>query len=420
MDKENKSLEYKETISKTYLKTVSAFSNYGDGSIIFGISDDYKIIGIKNPTAECLNIENQINDSIKPKPFYSLRVNDDNTITLSVKKGYNTPYRYNGKAYIRNDSSTIECDDFQERRLVLEGENLNFEELPSKTNNLGFEFLGKKLSERLGLASFNLDILKSLNLYSEKDGYNNAAALLADKNDFPGIDIVVFGEDINVFKRRYTFEHISILEQYFKSLDVFENECVSEKIEGGFRKRIESVPLPAFRESVANALIHRTWDVSSNIKVEIHPSKVIVSSPGGLVSAMSKEDFLIGSFSYLRNPIIAEVFHRLDIVEKFATGIRRINSSYSSNISKPSFVVTSGSISVILPYLNSIVLSPNERNLYFAMQPNINYSSKDLVTLSSLSKATLIRTINSLIDKKLLSRSGEGRNITYLKVRIDS
>ena len=130
--RETKDLEYKETISKSYLKTVSAFANFNDGTIIFGISDDDSVVGIKNPIEECLNIENQINDSIKPKPNYSLKLNEDNTITLKVHKGLETPYRYNGKCYKRNDSSTIEVDTITENRLVLEGMNISFEELPSK------------------------------------------------------------------------------------------------------------------------------------------------------------------------------------------------------------------------------------------------------------------------------------------------
>lgn len=35
MEKENKYLEYKEQVSKTYLKTVCAFSNYDGGTIVF-------------------------------------------------------------------------------------------------------------------------------------------------------------------------------------------------------------------------------------------------------------------------------------------------------------------------------------------------------------------------------------------------
>ena len=54
--RETKDLEYKETISKSYLKTVSAFANFNDGTIIFGISDDGRVVGIKNQIEECLNI----------------------------------------------------------------------------------------------------------------------------------------------------------------------------------------------------------------------------------------------------------------------------------------------------------------------------------------------------------------------------
>ena len=50
------------------MKTVSAFANYNDGEIVFGVTDDLNVIGVDNPTEECLNIENQINDSIDPFP----------------------------------------------------------------------------------------------------------------------------------------------------------------------------------------------------------------------------------------------------------------------------------------------------------------------------------------------------------------
>ena len=46
--KESKELELKSTITNTFLKTVSAFSNYNSGKIIFGIDDNGKIIGLEN------------------------------------------------------------------------------------------------------------------------------------------------------------------------------------------------------------------------------------------------------------------------------------------------------------------------------------------------------------------------------------
>ena len=71
--RENRHLEYKEnTNSNTFMKTISAYANYGTGKIIFGITDDEEIVGIENPEDVCLNLENKINDSMKPVPKYLL------------------------------------------------------------------------------------------------------------------------------------------------------------------------------------------------------------------------------------------------------------------------------------------------------------------------------------------------------------
>ena len=44
--RETRILEFKETITNTFLKTVSAFSNYDGGTIYFGIDDEGNIKGL--------------------------------------------------------------------------------------------------------------------------------------------------------------------------------------------------------------------------------------------------------------------------------------------------------------------------------------------------------------------------------------
>ena len=43
--RETRILEFKETITNTFLKTVSAFSNYDGGTILFGVDDDGNVKG---------------------------------------------------------------------------------------------------------------------------------------------------------------------------------------------------------------------------------------------------------------------------------------------------------------------------------------------------------------------------------------
>lgn len=175
------------------------------------------------------------------------------------------------------------------------------------------------------------------------------------------------------------------------------------------------IPFDAFREAVANALVHRTWDIKSNTKIEMYPDKIIISSPGGLVADMTKEDYVNGNYSYLRNPIIANVFRRLEIIEAFATGIKRINESYKDSLIKPIYNVTSSAISVTLPILEYSDLSDNEKKVLNYIRPNYKYSRSEIETSSGIPKDTLIRTLNSLIDKGLIEKIGKAKATYYIK-----
>ena len=120
--KETRQLEFKSDISNTFLKTVSAFANYDGGQIIFGVGDTGERIGLKDPAETCLAIENKINDAIRPQPQYELSVNEkDKTVTLTVEAGPAKPYTYQSKAYRRNDTATIEVDEPELSRLILQG-----------------------------------------------------------------------------------------------------------------------------------------------------------------------------------------------------------------------------------------------------------------------------------------------------------
>ena len=137
--RETRNLEFKETITSTFLKTVSAFSNYDGGTILFGIDDDGNIKGVSDIIKACLDIENKINDTISPQPDYVLEPNEVNkTIKLIVKSGLQKPYLYKSKAYKRNDSATIEVDTLEFSRLVLEGKILVLKNYHTKIRILLF------------------------------------------------------------------------------------------------------------------------------------------------------------------------------------------------------------------------------------------------------------------------------------------
>ena len=415
--KESKELELKSTITNTFLKTVSAFSNYNSGKIIFGVDDNGKIIGLENIEELCLDLENKINDNISPKPdFKFIKDTKKNIITLIVEEGFNKPYLYKGKAYKRNDTSTVEVDRIELNRLTLLGLNQYYEELKARKQNLEFKVLTKELEEKLSLKDVSKDVLKTLNLYDDKIGYNNAAELFADSNTFSGIDIAKFGKNIDEILDRNLFVNISIISQFQKTLEVFNRYYKYEQILGSERIEKELIPEKAFRETIANALIHRTWDVNSNIRISIYEDKIEVSSPGGLPSGISEKEYLNGQISQLRNPILANIFFRLKYIEMFGTGIRRINESYKDYAVKPAFEIFENSIKITLPIITTkLFLTTDEKIVMDILEKGAILSSGEILQMTEFKKDKLNRLLKKLIQKNYIDVIGNGRGTKYLK-----
>ena len=413
--RETRTLEFKETITNTFLKTVSAFSNYEGGVILFGIDDNGKAKGMADVKQSCLDIENKINDSISPQPDYKIEIQSDNTIKLTIKTGIQKPYLYKSKAYKRNDTATIEVDTLEFSRLVLEGKNIRFEELPCKEQKLTFEILHQKLKESIQIETFNKDTLKTLNLYDNTNGYNNAAGLLADKNQFPGIDIVKFGENISIIQKRATFDNRSILEVYDKTIEIFKDYYSYEAIQQAERKNIEKIPETAFREAIANALIHRVWDVESQIRVMMFEDRIEIISPGGLPAGITEEEYLSGKISVLRNRNLANVFYRLGFVEIFGTGITRIKQVYEAGLQKPDFEVSENTIKIILPVLEeNINLTDDEMVVYKILSKTVLKPISEIAPYVSFGKSKTTQLLKAMGDKGVVTVEGKGRGTKYI------
>lgn len=418
--RETRTIEFKETITNTFLKTVSAFSNYNGGEIYFGIDDNGNVKGIADVKQSCLHIENKINDSISPQPDYTLEIQKDSTIKLTVKSGIHKPYLYKSKAYKRNDTATIEVDTLELSRLILEGKNIRFEELPYNNQKLTFEVLHQKLKESIQIETFNKDTLKILNLYDNNNGYNNAAGLLADRNHFPSIDIVKFGQNISVIQKRATIENISILEVYDKAIDMFRDYYQYEIIEGAERKNVEKIPEAAFREAIANALIHRAWDIESQIRVLMFDDRLEVISPGGLPSGITEDEYLSGKISVLRNRNLANVFYRLGFVEIFGTGITRIKQLYESALRKPDFEVSENTIRIMLPvFEENINLTEDEKQVYALLSTTMLKPISEIAPYTPFGKSKTTQLLKEMSQKGVVEVKGKGRGTKYIIKRMN-
>ena len=415
--RETRTLEFKEAITNTFLKTVSAYANYGSGKVVFGIADDGTISGIDDIKETCLAIENKINDSLEPVPRYSIEPNFKNkTITLFVEEGPNKPYCYKSKAYIRNDSATVEVDRLEYGRLVLLGQNLTFDKLPTHSASLTFETLGRQIEQKMGISQVSDDVLKTLELESPQGQFNIAAELLSDKNTFPGIDIARFGETINIFKERVTFEKESVLLQYDHALDIYKRYYQYESIDGALRTTHDIIPEKAFREAIANALVHRQWDTRAHIRVSMFDDRVEIVSPGGLVHGLTEREYLEGQTSILRNPILGNVFFRLEIIERFGTGVLRIKECYRESVVQPGFDIFDNSIKITLPIFQSTLDLPNDDALVYNIVKGCTMSISEIAKLAGFGKSKTHDILKRLVGSGFVEIIGTGRGTKYKSV----
>lgn len=433
---ETRILEFKRQYTKNILKTVSAFANYHDGEIVIGIDDDLNIVGLDDYIYLKLKLENAINDNISPKPYYEINqmeIEGKTIIVLKVHRGENTPYLYDNKAYKRMDTSTIAVDTYDYENLILNGRNLGFDELYYDEENLDFNYLSKVLRDKLKIGMISRDILKTLGLI-KNEKYINTAALLSDNNpiDNAGMSLIRFdGNSVANIKDRLFLNNISILEIFDKSIDFYHKHIItSEIINSAYRKTIEQVPIVAYREAVANAIVHRNYSIKAETRIEIYDNRIEIVSPGGLPIGITEEEYIDGRISVSRNKIISDIFFRLGIIERLATGIRRIKEYYKDYNVKPSFLISKNSIKIILPFTNLIDLqsdrvnerpneyanniSDNERTLINYIKKNKQINRIEAEKILDLKKTHTIEVLNTLIAKGIIRRIGKGRNTVYI------
>ncbi len=431
-ERESKCVEFKLAYSKTMLKTVCAFANFHDGIIILGIKDDGTIVGIDRINEQKLNIENAINDAILPTPYYEFEIQTIEqlqVLLIKVYKGDHTPYTYQNKSYMRRDTATIATDIATQQNLILAGRNLGYEDLPATVKDLSFRFFENLLKRHYQVGSLSDDLMRTLGLIKNGE-YNILAVLLSDDNPLPSsvVQLVAFnGQGVSKIKDRITLSGSSVLKQFDECMTFYQKHInVGEVIESAYRKTVEEVPLIAYREAVANMLVHRDYGVQVDARIEIFSDRIEIVSPGGLPLGMMTEEYTEGRLSKPRNRQLSDVFLRVKIIEKLATGVRRIKEQYLYQQVKPRFIVSDHAVVVVLPFIKDSSthgtvsenheqthLPARELRLYNLIKRNPGIKRAEIQKQIQLEKSQTIELLNNLRNSGRIMKIGNGPSTGY-------
>jgi ATP-dependent DNA helicase RecG len=132
-----------------------------------------------------------------------------------------------------------------------------------------------------------------------------------------------------------------------------------EVLVGMLRIGVPDYPPAAFREGLANALIHRDYTRLGAVHVQWHADRLEIASPGGFPEGVRLDNLLVTQ-PRPRNPLLADAFKRAGIVERTARGIDTIFHEQLRNGRPAPSYARSNEAGVVL------VLPGGKANLAFA------------------------------------------------------
>lgn len=289
----------------------------------------------------------------------------------------------------------------------------------SKYQDLHFNYLSLLFKEKN--ININETTLKTLNIINLDGRYTNLGLLLSDECPF-SIKCAIFeGKNDIKFKDRKEFTG-SVLKQVNDVNDYLNiYNRISSDIIGLERIDTRDYPEYALRESILNAIIHRDYNYSGSILVSLYDNHFEITSLGGLVKGLKIDDLYSG-VSQTRNKNLANIFFRLNYVESFGTGIKRIVQSYESFNNKPIISSTENTFKVTLYNVNykekiEKVLPSNlsqEEKILEYLKMNNRITRNIVEKLLNISSTRAKSIIKSMINNNLIKSTGTGKNIYYV------
>ena len=429
MNLETEGIEFKSQFTEEIYKEVIAFANTDGGVVYVGIDNNGDVVGLVDVDQEYTRITNSIRDAIMPDVtmFVRFTIQDNKVVRITASEGSNKPYYLKGKGlkpsgvYVRQGTSSVPASPEQIRQMIKESDGDLFEEMRSMEQGLTFQ-AAESAFKKYGVA-FSKEKFRTLGITQKNDElFTNPALIISDQCAHT-TKVAVFGDDANtIFKDSKEFGG-----SIFKQLeDTFNYLMLCNKTEATFKglERIEKQDYPeeALREALLNALVHRDYSFSGSIIINVNDKQIEFISLGGLLPGLSTDDIRIG-ISQPRNKNLAEMFHRLRLIESYGTGIRRIYKLYENCPVQPMIDATPNAFKIVLPNMNIVaeaelnkdpVVSPQMQKVLSYISEHGQIKDEEIKSLLGIKKTRAFNLMKQMRDLKLVKVIGRGAEKRYL------
>lgn len=430
---ESERIEYKSQMIEDLYREVIAFANSNGGVIYIGIDDQGNLTGIDNVDETYTRITNGIRDAIAPDVTMFVRyiLQDNKVIQIEVGEGSYKPYYLKSKGmkpngvYVRHGASSVQASPDQIRKMIKESDGDNFEASRCMEQELTFH-AAETAFKQYGV-EFSVEKYRALGI-TKNDVFTNLALLLSDQCHHT-IKVAVFKDEFCTEFRDSKEFGGSVFKQFEDVVNYLAlcNKTVST-IKGLVRTDKQDYPEEVIREALLNALVHRDYSFSGSIIINVNDSKMEFISLGGLLPGLSTEDIRIG-ISQPRNKKLAEVFHRLRLIESYGTGIRRIFKLYENCPVQPSIEATTNAFRIVLPNMNATdtanedtpattgkstaAITPQVKTVMDYLAKYDEMTDEDLQELLNIKKTRAYQLARQMHENELIDIIGRGASKKY-------
>jgi ATP-dependent DNA helicase RecG len=362
---ESETVELKKSLAelKQGLISIAAILNKQPrGELWFGVSPDGKSTGLVISEKTLRDVSQAIGAHIEPRIYPQIEpIKRDDKACLRIRfSGQETPYFAYGRAYIRvaDEDRQLSARELENLILAKNQAALRWDNQPLETRYADLASLDtgklRRFIERAHLSweALNDSPENALDKLELRKGGQllNAARLFFAHQPIQLRCAVFANTDTATIIDRHDFDGdiLELIEEAQKY--ILKNIHIGMRIEGLYRVDVPEISMEALREAIINAFCHRDWRDPDYVQVAIFKNRVEIRNPGKLYGGLTIADLHRGNVSKRRNPMIADLFRRIEMVEGWGRGMplilenapsvefREVAGLFIASFARPSFI----------------------------------------------------------------------------------
>ena len=354
---EGPELEFKQSPSKNLGRELCAFANSGGGTLLIGISDRGRIVGVDNHNRAKSRIQSIARGADPPIRIDIDKVGEALRVTVPAQS--QQPYSFRGRFFRRDGATSQQMSTAEIEDLFYAAGRLHFDRTPCPAFTIERHLDDEAWAQFTRRAKIprrmdQIAALLNLGLIDARQHMSHAGAWLMARDirtvtTSAHVSCALFlGRSKSRILDRRDF-HRDIPSMIDDSAAwILSKINVGMVIRGMRREELPELPEEALREALANAVAHRDYRSAGNVQVHVFKDRVEIVSPGGLPQGMTEAD--LGTKSVPRNPLLFGMLYRMDVVEKIGSGVRRMGElCRKHDVPQPTIEVSDRWVTVTFP-----------------------------------------------------------------------